>query len=221
MDSKSNSSGLNHQLSFDSSTAMLEFNDQRTRLDLKTAQLLSFFLAHQDQVIERKTLSTHLWQDYQASSASLSRLISVLRKHLGCFDHQFIFTLHKTGYRFVIPADVNLVEHVLPQQITSAKVSDSEPATRPAATSREHKSSWFWRPWFMLLPLSLLVGAGNWLFGLSEAPQQKSNRVATSIPRIALLPFKSESDQGDNALFTEGLSSEVLNNSYLRRTAQT
>lgn len=105
----SNDVAVGHALYFDSSTAMLRFDDQCMRLDHKTFQLLCYFVAHHDQIVERRALMNHLWKDQYASDASLGRLISVLRKILAVNGHKFIFTIHKTGYRFVIPADVRFV----------------------------------------------------------------------------------------------------------------
>ena len=88
---------------------MLRFNDDCTRLDHKTFKLLCYFVAHHDQIVERRDLMDHLWENQHPSDASLGRLISVLRKILAINGHKFIFTIHKTGYRFVIPADVQFI----------------------------------------------------------------------------------------------------------------
>jgi TolB-like protein/DNA-binding winged helix-turn-helix (wHTH) protein len=219
-----------HELYFDSTTAMLSFNGQLARLDHKTFQLLCYFVAHQDQVIERKALIKELWQDQDASDASLARVISVIRKILGVNGHQFIFTIHKTGYRFVIPTDVTFIESN-PIITNDTPAAAANPVPEPL-TEKEPEKGTTRGPALLAhglslpgqwgLAFSLLFGCLFWLqqLGTKSAPELES-RVAESLltaiesspisNRIAIVPFEPLTAQAGDERFIKGLMTELLN----------
>ncbi|MCJ8271154.1 MAG: winged helix-turn-helix domain-containing protein, partial [Psychrosphaera sp.] len=227
---------ISHELYFDSATAMLRFNEQCVRLDPKTFQLLCYFVAHQDQVVERKTLISSVWHNHHASDASLDRLISVLRRILATFGHKFIFTIHKIGYRFVVPADVRFIAaNPMVTEDTSAndpfstdetadahEAAANEPLIPGQSTPSAESASLLQKSYLSRhsvlaqLGFALLVVGLLWLLRPFDSIESVAkvptiNTGVANTDRIAILPFKLLSQQTEDGLFAEGLTTELLN----------
>ena len=116
----------------------IERDGQRFKLDRRQVELLAFFLANPNQVIERTTLISQVWQSVYTSDDTINKTVSNLRKALSTQRNLFITTIPKVGYRFSVPANVlfkvGLTEQQQPthttqhtEQQNEAKLNTTEP----------------------------------------------------------------------------------------------
>jgi DNA-binding winged helix-turn-helix (wHTH) protein len=78
---------------------------QETPLRAKTFAVLHYLVAHAGRLITKKELFAAVWPDTAIGDAVLKVCIGEIRKALGdtAKTPQFIATLHRRGYRFIIP----------------------------------------------------------------------------------------------------------------------
>lgn len=90
------------KLKVDTASQRVTVEDQTIKLGPLEYRLLLFFVTHQDRVYSRDELLTHVWGgDAYLDERTVDVLIRRLRKQLQHFGyHQFIQTVHGSGYRF-------------------------------------------------------------------------------------------------------------------------
>jgi len=76
---------------------------EKTILTQREADLLEFFCLHQNKVIKREEVLTHVWgkSDFFLGR-SMDVFITKLRKHLATEKNISLETIHGVGYRFVV-----------------------------------------------------------------------------------------------------------------------
>src|SRR3974377_1535962 len=89
----------------DSTGRVLFRGDEALSISPKAADVLLLLVRNPGSVVEKKELLNTVWHDAIVEEGSLTRTISILRKFLQTGDHQreFIATVSKRGYRFMLP----------------------------------------------------------------------------------------------------------------------
>lgn len=92
----------------DATGHMLFCGGETVPLTPKAADTLLLLVENAGQVVEKEDLLKKVWQDAFVEEGSLTRTISVLRKALEDVSEgqQYIATIPKRGYRFVVPVKV-------------------------------------------------------------------------------------------------------------------
>src|SRR5687767_13460950 len=87
----------------DSAKRLLFRNGERVNLTPKAFDVLLVLVERHGQVVSKDDLLRLVWPDSVVEEISITRNISVLRKHLGekPNEHTYIVTVPGTGYRFV------------------------------------------------------------------------------------------------------------------------
>jgi class 3 adenylate cyclase/DNA-binding winged helix-turn-helix (wHTH) protein/tetratricopeptide (TPR) repeat protein len=81
--------------------------DRLVAIEPKMFEVLRYLLEHRDRVVSKDELFTQCWPDTFVTEAALTRCLTKLRKvvHGGLGDTPAIKTMHRQGYRFVIPVE--------------------------------------------------------------------------------------------------------------------
>lgn len=108
--------------------------DESRHLEPKVMEVLCYLAAHPGQVISRDTLISELWKGSYATDEALSRVISVLRRHLGDAPRasSYIATVPKAGYRLIMP--VTALPEPEPEP-NPEPAPNPEPSPEPATTT--------------------------------------------------------------------------------------
>ena len=120
----------------DQAERLLLRGDQVLSLTPKALDTLIALIENSRHVVTKEELMNRVWPDIYVEETNLAQHISMLRKVLGEREDggQFIETVPKRGYRFVVP--VKKVRHVptdasLANQISSAESSQNEAPQQP------------------------------------------------------------------------------------------
>jgi len=120
----------------DQAERLLLRGDQVLSLTPKALDTLIALIENSRHVVTKEELMNRVWPDIYVEETNLAQHISMLRKVLGEREDggQFIETVPKRGYRFVVP--VKKVKHVpteasLANQISSAESSQNEAQQQP------------------------------------------------------------------------------------------
>lgn len=108
-------------------------DEQRTDIQPKVFDLLSYLLAHRDRVVDKDELLEQIWAGTVVSDTSLSQSIRKARSLVGDDGNrqEVIRTVQRRGYRFVAEA-VQVVNELSSQLATPvAKLSDTEAVAPP------------------------------------------------------------------------------------------
>lgn len=111
---------------FDWMDKVLSKDDQEIRLPPRAVAILAHLLERPGRIVSKQELLDAVWKDAFVSESSLTEAMGVLRQALGdtAADATYIQTVHRRGYRFVAPLQVDA-------SITAAPlrdVSDIAPA---------------------------------------------------------------------------------------------
>jgi len=106
---------------FDSHAQQLSRAQQTIQLEPISSDLLLYLVNKQGEVVTKDDLITHVWKNRIVSDSAITRVISMLRKHLGDdpVKPTYIRTIHKQGYSLVVSA-----EEVLVQDLKSTQLRD-------------------------------------------------------------------------------------------------
>ena len=145
-------------------------------------------------VVSKEELLKRIWPDTYVEEGSLARNISVLRKVLGAGadDQEFIQTIPKRGYRFVVPIRLDNTLIVEEHSRLEATV-DIEAVPRSGAPFRR----------LILLSAVALLAASAVAFALWRS-------ASSSIQSIAVLPLQSLSPNADQDYFVDGMTDAVI-----------
>ncbi|NQZ12841.1 MAG: winged helix-turn-helix domain-containing protein, partial [Algicola sp.] len=192
------------ELYFDSLHGTLQQDGETLNLDPIIARLLEWFMARPNQILSRQELADNVWQSEFVSNDAVNRGISVLRKSLGGERADFITTIPRQGYRFVVPEHVILhrAAHINAKEIgTTGPPNDAQVLTRLGL-----------RLGVLVVVLVLFV----WFYVNTAAapvqiPDPELRQTTSTIKGIAVLPFKVvEGSQTEDA-FVDGLRELILN----------
>lgn len=175
---------------FDTDSGILSSVDSTTRLEPQVANLLEYFLNHQNQLLRRDDLIAEVWGGRIVSDDAINRCVSVLRKVLTPQDKgSYIETVVRRGY----------ITHFPPAPATS-----SLPTRQPIQRISKALMDVFLV--FALVTIVVYVSVGSlnvWSERSIESPNE-------SAPVVAVLPFSNGGAGGDSEFFAKGIHEDIL-----------
>lgn len=159
-------------------------NGDGTRVEPKAMQVL-VYLAQHPGVVSKEQLISSVWPDVFVSEDVLPGCISALRKafHDNARRPKVIETIHKSGYRLLLPVERSMQTHAS---------STNEPSALPAGKKR------YWAVAAIIAAAVLLLGAYMWL---------PSRRRYDS---VAVLPFLNETNEPGAEYLSNGIAEQVV-----------
>lgn len=90
---------------FDSQAQQLIKDNETVQLEPISCDLLLCLVNHQSQIVSKDNLIAHVWKNRIVSDSAITRVISMLRKHLGDdpVKPTYIRTIQKQGYLLLAP----------------------------------------------------------------------------------------------------------------------
>lgn len=192
----------------------------------KAYDTLLALVENSGRVVEKTELMTIIWPDSFVEEANLTQNISILRRVLGerAGEHRFIVTVPGRGYSFVAtveqPAvgagDLIVERHAMTQVVATREektlaedvmelAQRSAPVGLTQVKSRRNVNS-------VRLLLSGLAMAGLiaavYYFGILDKSTQPQNTL--EIKSIAVLPFKTFAEEGDEQYLGPGLADALI-----------
>src|SRR5215510_6748378 len=126
----------------DPDNARLWHAEQSIDLSLKAFGVLHYLVTHTGQLVTKEALLDALWPNTAVSDASLRMVIRELRRALGDAAQapRFIATVHRLGYRFLVPVHrieraAKNPENGLPAPIASPASADQGSGERLLVTA--------------------------------------------------------------------------------------
>ena len=172
-------------------------DDQAIQLPPKAADVLLLLVQNAGKVVEKEELLKRVWQETYVEEGSLARTISILRKTLGGGDNEqeYIATIPKLGYRFVIPV----------KETDGFPLREEEIVRSPGRVYRN-------RAIMLMLALAGLVIGSYFLTTGYLGRRSGGKPPATHIDSIAVLPLKSLSDDREQEFFSDGMTDALITN---------
>ena len=95
----------------DTELSVITFNNETISQDEKKVKLLSVLIEHAPSTISKERLMNELWPETIVSEASLSKLVSEVRKLFSQFNQENpIRTVHRKGYKYALRKELNVEE---------------------------------------------------------------------------------------------------------------
>ena len=187
------------ELYFDWVQGTLEQEGETLNLDPIIARLLEWFISEPNQIHSRKELAENVWQSEVVSDDAVNRGISVLRKSLGGKRNDFITTIPRQGYRFVVP------EHVTLHRVAQNPIEQTHHLATTGNASVLTRSGLGLGALVVVLVVVLVLFV--WFYANTEpAPAQVPQAKG-----IAVLPFKVVEGDLTADAFVDGLRELILN----------
>jgi TolB-like protein/DNA-binding winged helix-turn-helix (wHTH) protein len=185
-------------------------------------RILAMLLERPGEVVTREEITRRLWPTgtFVDSDLGLNSAVMKLRAALGdsADNPRFVETLHRRGYRLIVPVELIRIEKNAGSSIAMAQdIPRPAPTTGQAGVGRpgvnfpdephvRAESSWFMRPrsrWlFAAVVLASVIGLGLWRF----------RRPAPTLHVIAVLPLKNLNPEPGSDYFSDGLTDEIISN---------
>jgi len=172
---------------------MLLHNGKPVALPPKVYDTLIALVTHSGRVVGKEQLMSEVWPDTYVEEANLTVNISALRKALGegQSERQYIETVPKRGYRFILPVtEVSEDSDSLQDTLTeprSAIEGAAETDAIPSETIDAVRDSFVVKRWGLpLVVLCVLVGLGLMAYYIRVNRAEPRLKVRS----IAVLPFK-------------------------------
>ena len=172
-------------------------DDQAIQLPPKAADVLLLLVQNAGKVVEKEELLKRVWQETYVEEGSLARTISILRKTLGGGDNEqeYIATIPKLGYRFVIPV----------KETDGFPLRGEEIVRSPGRVYRN-------RAIMLVLVLAGLLIGSYFLTTGYLGRRSGGKPPATHIDSIAVLPLKNLSDDREQEFFSDGMTDALITN---------
>jgi len=108
---------------FESKAQQLVRDDETVQLEPISSELLLCLIKNQGEVVSKDDLITHVWKNRIVSDSAITRVISMLRKHLGDdpVKPTYIRTIQKQGYSLVISAEEVSEQDLAANQLRGAR----------------------------------------------------------------------------------------------------
>jgi len=165
----------------------------------KVYDLLCLLIEHRERVLSRTEIMDALWPRQDIVDSSLTQAVYELRRALD--DPALIESLPRRGYRFTGEVTVP------PWEVTDSSPGRRNEAALPAVQSTARRR--------LAVPLFLLalvlVVLLSWLGPRSDRIEPEAAPTLSFSPtRIAVLPFKDFSPEGDQQFLGDGLADTLL-----------
>ena len=183
----------------------------------KVFDLLLALVEKKGRMVSKEELMLRLWPDSFVEEANLTVNISSLRKVLGegSTGQEFIETVSKRGYRFIIPVtEVRNDEAPADAQVVSISVPVPEPVPAPKSIVQpvvleSPRRAVRWSSWFMGLALVVLaIGSGFFVFHSGQRLPEQQKPAHRS---LAILPFRNLRQDPESEFLGFSLADAVIN----------
>jgi TolB-like protein/DNA-binding winged helix-turn-helix (wHTH) protein/Tfp pilus assembly protein PilF len=175
----------------------------------KEFQTLLVLVESAGTAVAKETLLRAVWSDTFVTDSSLTRNISILRKHLG---DGAIHTVSKHGYRFaysVIPLSPKATKSSSP--FIKADLSPETPSlpgpTPVLPRSRPNLPPIYWIAAASVACLALVLASVHLAAARPEPPLSSPQTTPT---RLAVLPFRNLSPQPNTDYLANGLAEDLI-----------
>jgi len=179
-------------------TGRLLFRDgQSVPLPPKAADLLLLLVQNAGHVVEKDHILKTVWPEAYVEEGSLARAISILRKALedGENEQDYIVTISKRGYRFVVPV-----------RETGEPSPRPEPVVPPGSGDHRKKLIAVTVTASAVLVVAILVALR--VTGLR--PGWFGKPAPARIDSIAVLPLRNLSDDREQDYFADGMTEALI-----------
>lgn len=198
----------------------LSRGNQQIPLTPKEFQTLLFLVESAGTAVAKETLLRAVWCDTFVTDSSLTRNISILRKHLG---EAAIHTVPKYGYRFAYSVTRHKVQSDLtPETIDNSHLSPDNfgprfetlnPPAEPAVVIPRRKPNL--RPLYWAAAAAIVLMAVIFFrvhLAVSAHPEQALPFPAPSPApvRLAVLPLRNLSPQANAGYLADGLAEDLI-----------
>ena len=172
--------------------------DEMIPLTPKATDTLLALVASGGRVIEKDELIKMVWPDSFVEEGGLTQNISLLRKVLGgtSGEFQYIETIPKRGYRFVVPAKEG-------PPLNGAETPRPAPVPQPPVPPNPARR---WAAWSACA--LVLLGASVFAYFYFIPPAARSTLHVNS---LVVLPLDNPSNDPAQEYFTEGMTEELIN----------
>jgi TolB-like protein/DNA-binding winged helix-turn-helix (wHTH) protein/Tfp pilus assembly protein PilF len=202
-------------------------DDKAIRLKPKTFNTLLFLLKNRHKVVTKNEIIGEIWNGTAVSDDSLTQQISQIRKILDDKEHRFITTVPGVGYEFLADVrettstddrgvvnnerDGNLSAEQTQTGDSSIPVGNAESPepTEPKQpkTFHDHPKRINWRIWataFMSFAAIGTIAVYIW------QQQKTDNTTALGVRKIAILPFKTFSQDSETDMVKMVLTDALI-----------
>jgi TolB-like protein/DNA-binding winged helix-turn-helix (wHTH) protein len=171
---------------------------QPVRLSGKPLALLRCLMERPQTLVTKDEIFDLVWPNLTLSEAVLTTAVKELRQALGdsARTPQFIETVHRRGYRFLLPVGKG-------DGVAGPDLAQPSAAIDVGFAGHNRR-----RPLFLAVGGAVLAGLLFWLWAMGEKP---AISAAPHPKSIAVLPFRDFSQGGDQRWFADGLTEEILN----------
>jgi DNA-binding winged helix-turn-helix (wHTH) protein/TolB-like protein/Flp pilus assembly protein TadD len=193
----------------------------------KAFEILTVLVRNSGHLVGKEELMREVWPDAFVEEANITQHVSMLRKALDdeTEDHHYIETVPRSGYRFV--ASVRETHsrdlEILQDHVTSSSSTRQELITKPPSEASEGRgtqqqaltATWWTnarlsRSARALAALVIFVGLAFAITYFWMAGGQKQPETAAAMRTIAVLPFKSIGEEGDNEYVELGMADALI-----------
>jgi DNA-binding winged helix-turn-helix (wHTH) protein/TolB-like protein/Tfp pilus assembly protein PilF len=205
---------------FDPSDHLLLHHGKPVLLTPKAIEILHALVQGRGRLITKEELMRQVWPDSFVEEANLTVNISNLRKTLGEGPEgsQYIETVPKRGYRFVIPvtelrneyetAPAQNVSPEIPSQKSLAPVIDINAAAPSVQAVEKEPSTSHRLIWGMALAIIGILSLASAYFSHRQPVPQKV--IAATPRRLAILPFRNLSQDPKSDFLGVSLADAVI-----------
>jgi TolB-like protein/DNA-binding winged helix-turn-helix (wHTH) protein/Flp pilus assembly protein TadD len=159
----------------------------------KASDTLLALVANSGRVLDKDELLKMVWPDSYVEEGALTRNISVLRKVLGGNTDDYIATVHKRGYRFVVPVRVD------------EEKGTAQTVPFPDPNGGEDGGNWPKRMKWLITGVFLVILAVTLYIKIHPG-----SGTGLQITSLAVLPFQNLSNDASQEYFADGMTEELI-----------
>lgn len=182
---------------------LLRKDNREIRLENRVMAVLAYLAQRPGQPVMREEIEQAVWGQAVVGYDALTRCIARLRKELGDDPKQpvYIETIPKKGYRLIAPVS-NTLPDVDRERMDEAK---------QAASGIDPTGLLGWIALLTVLILVLVAGLLLWPYEEPTVLPTSDTSPAPDLsrPSLAVLPFKSLSDDSGQQYFVDGISADI------------
>jgi DNA-binding winged helix-turn-helix (wHTH) protein len=197
---------------FNANTRVLSSASGQAILEPKVSNLLYYLCRHPQRNISRDELFTEVWHGQLVTDNAITRVIALLRKALSDEDKvkQFIVTVPKIGYRFIVTPVKTTAEQQKKLSVESTnnreKTIDEDILSVDIKRHEEQQLALFNKPLFLFLPILLAVILLVYFFGIHSNFTENNNPRVSPLTRLSSDQFDADMANNNQQLIYSGYS---------------
>jgi DNA-binding winged helix-turn-helix (wHTH) protein/TolB-like protein/thioredoxin-like negative regulator of GroEL len=201
---------------FDPAERLLRCEGKPVSLTPKMFEILAAFVRSGGRLLSKDELLKTVWPDSFVEEANLTVNISALRKTLaeGGGGEQYIETVPRRGYRFVMPVREVTDEAEAARAELNPAFKRTEPSTAPLSlpdleSPGKQARSRYWI-WILALGLAAVCVAAAVIVIRSSRKHTAARATATAPRKLAILPFRNLGQNTDDDFLGLSLADAVI-----------